>query len=199
MNATAIILTCERDKRMSALLLRGLEKYWPEIQPLVVLDTDRSTEADIPGDVRDVVRRVPYLRRVFDAWQLSPTEDIYILDSDCLICGHPYDFGVPAYQGVKGHRDDESGIQIWRDLGVEFSTVIPRFVGGVFSAKRSMWADNVDLAIEYVRECVKRGHDQVKYPGVICEQSLQAGLWRKTYPDNPLDLQRYPINNITPD
>jgi len=197
MTATALILTCERDHKHAERLVRGIEKYWPGLIPLVMRDSDKSTETDIPGDVRDVVRRVPYLRRVFDAWAIIPTEDVYILDSDCLIYSQPTDFGVPAYQGVVENTDDPAGVRIWKDLGVDMPIIRPRFVGGMFSARRDMWRSNLDLAIAYVRECVSRGFDRAKYPGVVCEQSLLAGLWRKTYPDCPLDPERYAINRMT--
>ncbi len=196
MKPVVVILTCQRDRRMADLLVCGIERYWPEVKPVLMVDTDRSTEVSLPADVREVVRRVPYLRRVFDAPYLSDNGELYFLDSDCLICGHPSDFCVPAYQGVPGFQDDTKGVEIWRDLGVEFP-VRPRLVGGMLSAPTAMWHDNLDLSIAYVRECVKRGYDKLELPGVICEQTLQAGLWKKTYPDNHLDYNRYPINHMT--
>lgn len=198
MNATAVILTCLRDEVMANMLADAIVRVWPGVAPLILWDTDKSTETDIPGDVRDVVRRVPYLRRVFDAWKLADAEDVYILDSDCLLYSEPTDFTVPAYQGVFGYSDNADGIALWGDMGVTFAKVRPCFVGGVFSARKSMWAGKEELAYEYVRECARRGWDRRHDAGVVCEQSFQAGLWRQTYPDNPLPFMRYPIHWMTP-
>ena len=55
-----------------------------------------------------------------------------------------------------------------------------------------MFKNGRDLAIAYARICLRRGLDAARWPGVICEQSLQAGLWRNRYPDCPLDHMRYP-------
>jgi hypothetical protein len=197
-----VVLTCKQHKHLSDALLAGIAKYWPEVTPLVMVDTDRSTEADLPPDVRDVVRRVPYLRRVFDAPPLITTEKVYVLDADCLLYRHPTDWKVPMYQSSPCFWDDPAGVNIWRELGVEFETVAPRLVGGVFSAYRSMWTANYDLAIEYVRICAGYGLDRMRYPGVTCEQGLVAGLWRKTYADQEdaiLDPSRYPIGDPTDD
>lgn len=194
---TALILTCERDRPLAELCSAGITKYWTGVSPLVVMDTDRSTETDLPDDVRDMVRRVPYMRRTFDLPYLSPTEQIYILDSDNLVYGDPVDFGPAAYQASMRASDDSIGLDIWKELGITFPTTSPRFCGGMFSCEASMFKDGRDLAIAYARICMRRGVDETKWPGVICEQSLQAGLWRSKYPDCPLDPGRYPLINPT--
>ncbi len=194
MKATAIILTCRNDRHIADLLVRGIEKHWPEVTPKILFDTDRSTETPLPEDVRDIVRKVPYLRKVFDVTALSDTDDIYVFDGDMLIYGYPEEFVVPRYMVSLSAPDDPIGVLLWRQLGVEYSPVSPRFCAGTYSAHKSMLDDNRELAIEYVRLCVKWHLHEVRYPGVICEQSLAAGLWRKTYPDAPLPADRYPVN-----
>lgn len=197
--ATAVILTCKNDRMLADMLADAIARLWPGVTPLLLSDDDKAMEGDVPGDIRDAIRRVPYLHKVFDAWQMCPTEDIYILDGDCLLYKRPTDFPIGAYQATHVADDDEIGVALWRDLGVTMPRVYPRFVGGMFSARRSMWSSNLALIYEYTRECVRRGYDKAQYPGVVCEQSLHAGLWRTTYQDHPLDPLRYPINMITPD
>jgi len=193
MTATAIILTCERDKWLSDICAWGVTNLWPGVEPLVLMDTDRTTEAPLPPDIREMVRKMPVLRRVFDVPFISPTEDVYSLDSDCLIYSHPDDFAVPAYQGVAG-RDPEMGLRVWKALGYGFPITKPRFCGGMYSYKKSDFLGMKDLAIEYLRRCRLMEVDGGRWPGVVCEQSLIAGMWHLLYRDNPLEYVRYPIN-----
>jgi len=191
-----IILTCKRDERLARLASAGLRKFWPNANPRVFMDTDRSTESDLPDDVRDVVRRVPYLRRVFDFPLLANTETICIMDSDCLTYSEPAEFTERAFQGNPGGNDRMEGLALWREMGVKFDCHNVRFVGGMFTAGREMWIEGRDTAIEWVRRCVAKGHDRVRYPGVTCEQSLVSGLWRQRYPHNPLPPERYPYGRF---
>ena len=194
---TAMILTCKEHRHMADLCVAGIEKYWTGVSPLVVMDTDRETESDVPDDIRDTIRRVPYLRRIFDLPFLSPTEQVYIIDSDCLVYSDPTDFGPNAYQAVNSSGDDSVGVDIWRSMGIEFNQTRPRFCGGCYSAQVSMFRDGLDLAIEYTRRCMRLQRDKTEYPGVVCEQSLAAGLWRQKYPDCQLDPLRYPLIHPT--
>lgn len=193
-----LILTCERDRPWMEAATLGLDRFWPELPYQVVLDTDRETESQLPDDVRDLVRRVPYMRRIFDFPLLTDAETIYILDSDILIFDRPHDFGPAAYQGVPGNHDDLGATLVWRELGFEMPRIGPRFCCGMFSAPRAMWLDNRDLAIDYARFCIRYGYDRKKYGGVTCEQGFLAGLWRITNEDNPLPFDRYPIEHFTP-
>ena len=194
-----IILTCDRDKRLAELCLAGVEKFWPSVRPIVLHDTDTSTEVSVPDDIRDMARRIPYLRKVFDAPHIAQSEYVYYLDSDCLLFSEPTDFGTTAYQGVPGHVDAPDGLLVWRALGVEFDTIAPCFCAGMHSYRRTDFIKAAPLAIAYLRKCAEWGFDKVLYPGVVCEQSLVAGIWRKFYADNPLDPQRYPIHQPTPE
>jgi len=194
--ATAIIVTCERDRCLADLCVAGVEKFWPGVKPMILLDTDDTTEAPLPDDIRALVRRMPVLKRVFDVPFVSPTERIYSLDSDCLIYSEPTDFSVPAYQGTPGW-DAPNGIKVWHELGVEMPKIAPRFCGGMYSYRRVDFLDAKDAAIAYLRKCVEMGLHETAYPGVVCEQSLVAGMWRMAYPDNCLPFERYPINEPT--
>ena len=194
--STAIIVTCERDKWLSDICVEGIKKHWPGVDPLVMMDTDRSTEAPLPPDIREMVRRMPVLRRVFDVPFISPTEEVYSLDSDCLIYSEPTDFTVPAYQGVAG-CDPREGLLVWKAIGYGFPIIQPRFCGGMYSYRKSDFLGMKDLAIEYLRRCRLMELDGGKWPGVVCEQSLVAGMWHLLYKDNPLPKTRYPINNPT--
>jgi len=164
----------------------------------VVLDTDRETETRVPDDIRALVRRMPYMRRIFDFPLLTDAETLYIIDSDILIFDRPHDFGPVAYQGVPGAHDDLGACLIWRELGFEMPRIEPRFCCGLYSAPRRMWLDNRDLAIDYARFAMKYGYDKKKFGGVTCEQGFLAGLWRINNADNPLPFDRYPIERFTP-
>lgn len=190
----ALILTCEKHKKYADALVAGIKRYWPEMPYRVFWDTDRSTETSLPDDVRDAIRRVPYLRKPFDLPYLTDVDTMYLLDSDILLYGHPHDFGPRMYQAALGATDDPAGLMVWEELGYKFDIIRPRFCAGMYSCSPSMFRDNRNLMIDYVRLCIKHGHDRTKYPGIACEQSLVAGLWRMTYPDNMLDPTRYPAN-----
>jgi len=196
MTATAIIVTCERDRAFTEACVAGIRKYWSGVEPMVILDTDRETEAPLPPDIREMVRRMPVLRRVFDVPYVSPTENIYSLDSDCLVFSDPTDFPVPAYQGVAGH-DPVEGLEVWASLGKAFPIAHPKLCGGMYSYRKSDFLGLKDLAIEYLRRCRLRGLDRGQWPGVVCEQSLVAGMWRLLYNDHPLPADRYPLNRPT--
>jgi len=194
MKAESLILTCNAHLRYADALSIGLDKHWHEMPYRIIRDTDRSVESSLPDDVRDVVRRVPYLIKIFDFPTISDADTLYVFDSDILIFKHPEDFGERSYQCVPDYYDDEWALKIWKELGHTFERTSPRFVGGMFSCSPKMFLDNRELAIEYIRLCVRYGRDKVQYPGVTMEQGCIAGLWRMTYPDNPLDPIRYPIN-----
>lgn len=175
----------------------GLDRFWPGLPYQVILDTDRETESPLPDNVREMVRRIPYMQRIFDFPLLTDADTLYILDSDILIFDHPVDFGRATYQGVPGAYDDVGACLIWRELGIDLPRIEPRMCCGMFSAPRTMWLDNRDLAIEYAQFCLRFGYDKKKYAGVTCEQGCIAGLWRITNPDNPLPFERYPIERFT--
>ena len=198
MTATAIIVTCERDRMFTDACVAGIREYWPAVKPLVLLDTDRESEAPLPPDIRQMVREMPVLRRVFDVPYISPTEDVYSLDSDCLVFSEPTDFTVPAYQGVAG-SDPVEGLAVWKVLGYEFPITQPRFCGGMYSYHKTDFLLLKGLAIEYLRRCRLMGFDKGDWPGVVCEQSLLAGMWHLCYEDNPLPQSRYPLNRPTED
>ena len=188
-----MILSCARDAEITNLLVRGIHRFWPEVRPRVVMDTDRATETELPDDIRTVIReRLPYLRKFFDLPLLAESETVYILDADCLLYRHPRDFGPRAFQGTYGGPDLPAGLDLWREMGVEIDSRNMRFCSGVFSAGKEMWTEGREAGIEWVRRCIAKGYDKVKYPGVVCEQSLVAGLWRQRYPNNPLPPGKYP-------
>lgn len=193
-----LILTCARDLELATLLVRGLARFWPEVTPRLVLDTDTSTETDLPDDVREVARRVPYLRRVFDFPHIAETEQYVCLDSDCLIYRHPDEFGGLAFQGNPGGPDHADGVALWKELGYDLDSKNVRFCSGMYSAERALFLDNRDLAIEWVRRCRAKGHDRSSHRGVICSQSLVSGLWRQRYPHNPLPAEQYPYGRFRP-
>lgn len=191
-----LILTCEQHRKYSDATADGLDRFWPEMPYQIILDTDRSTETPLPDNIRELARgNAPCLRRVFDFPYLTDADTMYVLDADILFYGHPHDFGPRAYQGVVGAIDDPAGIKVWKELGYEFEKTTPRFCAGMFSCAASLFRDNRELAIDYVQLCIKRGLGESKYAGIHCEQTFIAGLFRMTYPDNPLDPTRYPINH----
>lgn len=193
-NATVVILTCKRDEELVQLCRAGIRRFWGNINVAVMLDTDRATETAIPDDVREVVRRLPYLRKVFDLPYIAPTDQLYCIDSDCLLYAEPTDWGPAMHLGLRGYCDLELGTRVWREIGYLFTRDTPRFCGGCWSAKRSeMFEPNRDLAIRYVRQCMKRGFDKHESAPIICEQCLLAGLWRMTYDEKLLDENKYPL------
>lgn len=199
-DSTVVILTCERDRYLVDLCQLGIKKFWPGVNLAVLWDHDRTTETDIPADVREVVRRLPYLRKVFDMPYIAPTDQLYCIDSDCLLFAEPSDWGPSMHLGMDGVSDHELGVSVWAELGYTFTRNSPRFCGGCWSAKRSeMFEPHKDLAIRYVRKCVEIGYDRRADAPVVCEQCLLAGLWRMTYKESLLSNERYPLYLPNPD
>lgn len=194
MSATAMILTCERDMALAEMCAEGVRRFWPGVTPMLVVDTDRSTETPLPVDIREMARRIPYIRRIFDFPAISPTEDIYQIDSDCFIYSEPTDFGIGMYQGVPGH-DTIGGLKTWQRIGYEFPIYRPRFCSGIISYRKSDFLRMRDLAIKYLRAArLMRCDVAGDFAGVLCEQSLAAGMHRMLYKNAPLPYERYPIN-----
>ncbi|MBE3038748.1 MAG: hypothetical protein IMZ62_08045 [Chloroflexi bacterium] len=157
----------------------------------VFRDDDRSTESDLPADVRDVVRRVPYLRKVFDIPLLVDAEQAFYIDSDCLLLRQPTEWeGQLRYQATPAN-ERESVVGFWREMGWQHRDV-PRFCAGIFSFEPSLFIENRHTAIEWVRMMIRLGRDRMLHPGVECEQGLVSGLWLSHYPDNPLPMDAYP-------
>ena len=194
----ALILTCERDIELAQLCARGLERFWPQVRPRLVWDMDRSTETDLPDDIRAIVRRAPYLRRVFDFPYIATTDTVCVLDSDCLTYDTPVEFTERSFQSNPGGPDHPAGLELWQEMGVTLDCHNARFCAGTYTMGRELFIDGRDTAIEWVRRCVKKGYDQLRYPGIVLEQSLIAGLWRQAYPHNPLPAERYPYIFKTP-
>lgn len=193
-----LILTCRRDRHLAELLKRGLERFWPEVRPVLVEDIDGSTETELPDDVRAVARAVPYLRRVFDFPHIATTEQYVVLDSDCLIYRPPVEFEGLKFQGNPNGSDRGEGLRLWREFGHPIDCKQVRFCSGMYSVERSLFLDNRDLAIDWVRRCVAKGYDRCAHRGVICCQSLTSGLWRMKYPHAPLPPEAYPYGTFVP-
>ena len=191
------ILTSEEHKPLAELCARGIRRFWPEVAPRIYLDTDHTTETPLPPDLRELVRRVPYLRRPLDLPWRGDSETIYVLDADCFVFRPPTDFSLAAFQGVPNYMDDLAGIGIWKSLGLGPRPATPLFCGGMYSCPRRLFLDNREMMIAYLRKCIEAGYDRDEHPGVICEQGLVAGIWRANLPDNPLDPMRYPIHRMT--
>ena len=198
MQNDCLILTCERDKHLADLLVRGLERFWPEVKPVIVFDTDTSTETPLPDDVREVARRVPYCRRMFDFPTIATTDPYIVLDSDCLIYRRPGEFDGLCFQGNPGGQDRMEGLRLWKEFGEDVDSKNVRFCGGMYSVNRSLLIDNRDLAIDWIRRCIIKGYDRCPHRGVICEQSFISGVWRKAYPHSPLPPGGYPYGNFVP-
>jgi len=187
------------------LCRQGIELFWPGIRLTVLHDKDYSKDTDLPEDVREVVRRVPYLRKVFDLPYIAPTDQLYCIDSDCMLFDEPHDWPDVAHLSVLPGRDGrvwlEQGSAIWESLGQPPLDLEYIFCGGCWSGKRSeMFEPYRELAIAYVRECVKRGHDDANVVGhaVVCEQCLLNGLWHLAYQDVFLSNYRYPLYRPNP-
>jgi len=198
-HASVVILTCERDREMVELARRGIELFWPGANVCLLWDTDTATETELPGDVRDVVREVPYLRKVFDLPYIAPTDQLYCLDSDCFTCAEPVDWAPAAHNAVgpgsMGKVWLQQASEVWQSLGRPALPQDHLFCGGCWSASREemFGGDRRELAIEYVRECVRRGYHKTQYPGPVCEQGLLNGLWHTRYVDTHLIYERYPL------
>ena len=198
--STVIVPTCERDAWFSDLAVAGIRKYWPEATVLEFRDTDTSTETKVPDDIRALCRESPYLRKQVDApFLCEGVDDLYILDADCFMFQRPTEFiSRPySYQGhtLHGHSDYPWGITVWGKLGHHFPVTSPLFCAGMFSAPMKMWAYNRELMFDYLRQCRMMGYHRTswEYSNVTLDQSLAAGLWRKTCQDNPLPALAYPL------
>jgi hypothetical protein len=201
--STVVILTCERHREMLKLCLGGIEAFWPGVKVAVLRDDDYSKDTELPEDVRAVVRQVPFLRKVFDMPFVSETDSIYCLDSDCLVFDEPWDWGpeqgLYVLPGTLGFEWLKKGNEVWKAIGQPEIRTDRIFCGGCWSASRKkMFEDTRDIAIAYVRECVKRGYHEDQYAGVLCEQCLLNGLWHIAHEENPLDIQRYPLDIPNP-
>jgi len=198
-SAIIIVPTCDRDAWFSDLAVEGIRKYIPNIPVLEFRDTDKATETDVPDDIRQLCRDVPYLRKQVDApFIVGGVDDVYILDADCFVFQRPDEFlGAYSYQGhtLHGHPDYPWGLNVWGKLGHHFPNVKPLFCAGMFKAPRKMWTLNRSLMHDYLRQCMKLGYHRPgwEYSNVTMDQSLAAGLWRKTCPDNPLPALEYPL------
>lgn len=193
-----LVPTCERDKWFSDLAVEGIRKFWPDMLVVELYDTDTSTETTVPDDIRTLCRAVPYLRKQIDGPYIVGTDDLWILDSDCFMFKRPGVFDRDySYQGrtLYGNNDYPWGLRVWKELGHSFPVTSPLFCAGMFSAPITMWTDNRELSFDYLRHCVKRGYHRRdwQYSCVTMDQSLAAGLWRKTCPDNPLPALEYPL------
>ena len=193
-----LMLTCERDKELAKVSAEGLKKFWPGCRPMLFMDTDTATEAKLPDDIREMVRRMPYLRRYFDLPRFASTEPFAILDSDCLCYQNPAELNGLAFQGNPGGGDRINGLRVWKELGFEIPNQDVRFCCGMFTATMEMFEQR-DLAFEYLRLCRKYGFDRdCAYPAVVCEQGMISGMWRLKYPHNPLPPHRYPWETYVP-
>jgi len=195
---TVCVPTCERDKGFSDLAVEGIRKFWPGAMVFELLDTDTSTEVEVPDDIRKICRDVPYLRKQIDLPFIVNTDRIVILDSDCFLFKRPDELAdTYAYQGqtLLGNQDYPWGLKVWKKMGFSFPKVEPLFCAGCFSAPRTMWTYNREMMFEYLRTAVKMGYGNIdwEYCPVTLDQSLCAGLWRKTCHDNPLPALEYPL------
>jgi len=202
-HATVIILTCDRDKQLVELAERGVRAFWPGINVSILHDRDKSAETELPDDVRDVTRRVPFLRKIFDLPYLAPTDQLYCIDSDCFLVEEPTDWAPAAHlavpPGSMGSVWLKQGNELLLQLGESAIDESLIFCGGCWSASRAeMFDPNRELAIEYVRAAVKKGYDKTKYPGPVMEQCLLNALWHKTYADCHLSNERYPLYRPNP-
>lgn len=205
MSKTIVIVpTCERDKWFSDLAVEGIRTFWPEVMVMELLDTDKSTETDVPDDIRDIVRKVPYLRKQIDAPFIVDCDRIVLLDADCFMFAKPDELvNQYAYMGhtLYGNHDYQWGTKVWASLGHFFPKTEPLFCAGCFSAPRTMWTYNRELMFDYLRQCMKLGYGKWDWDfhPVTFDQNLNAGLWRKTCRDNPLPALEYPLGIPTMD
>ncbi len=210
-DSTVVIITCDRDKELLDLCLKGIKVFWPDINVAVLRDKDAEHETDLPEDIREIIGHGPFLRKVFDLPFLSKTDKIYCLDSDCLLFETPTEWvgyrGLYVLPGSAGQDWLNKGADVWETVGKTLKLDLPPidrttiFCGGCWSASvDKMFKPTRDIAIEYVRECVRRGYDNPAKIGyaVICEQVLLNGLWHLAHPKNPLPNYRFPLDEPNP-
>ena len=196
--STVVVLTCDRDAELMDLCRAGVKKFWPGIRIAEVHDKNTPCLApDVPGDLWELSKTIPYLRKVLDMPWASETDQIYCIDSDCLIVDEPWDWPAAAYlsvaPGCLGSMWLRWGSAIWESLGCPPIDTTRIFCGGCWSARRSeMFEPYRDLTFAYIRECHKR-HKDHKFPGPVYEQCLLNGLWHMAYKDRRLPEWRYPL------
>ena len=205
-HATAVILTCNRDCEIVSLCQQGIRLFWPGMNIAVLHDTEAGI-SDLPDDVWAIRDKIPYLRKVFDLPWVAPTDQIYCIDSDCFLVAEPTDWAPAAHlavgPGSAGQEWLDQGAEVWKAvLGYSPIATDHIFCGGCWSAdRRKMFGEPTPdhpkrkLAIEYVRECVRRGYDKAQYPGPVMEQCLLNGLWHLAYGECDCHLvsDRYPL------
>ena len=201
-DSTVVILTCDRDREVLGLCLKGIERFWKGIKVAVLHDKDRSKDTDVPSDLRDLAQEIPYLRKVLDLPSISATDQIFCIDSDCLLVDEPYDWPDAAYlsvgPGCLGSMWLKWGSNVWESLGYPRLDESRIFCGGCWSAKRSeMFDPHRELIFDYLHECIRRGYHKHKFPGPVMEQCLLNGLWHMAYQDRQLPQWRYPLYHPT--
>lgn len=200
MTRTSIVIvpTCERDKWFSDLAVEGIRKFWPEATVFEFHDEDKSLWADCPDDIREMCNESPYLRKQVDAPFVCGVDDVYMLDADCFMFARPTELiEAYSYQGNTLYKQEDYpwGLNAWSQIGFNFPVITPLFCAGMFKAPRTMWTYNREMMWDYLRCCKRLGYDNPKFEfsHVTMEQSLVAGLWRKTCKDNPLPELEYPL------
>ena len=178
-----------------------MSRDWPD--STVVHDKSEPFIDDIPEDLWELSKEIPYLRKVLDMSWASKTDQIFCIDSDCMIVDEPWDWPAAAYlavgTGCLGEMWLRWGTEIWQSLGCAPIDTTRIFCGGCWSARRSeMFEPYRELTFAFLRECVKRGHHKHKFPGPVMEQCLLNGLWHMAYKDRRLPEWRYPLYKPTP-
>ncbi len=200
-DSTVVILTCDRDKELMDLCRQGIELFWPGINLAVLHDKDADHETPLPDDIRELCRKMVYLRKIFDLPYIAETDQLYCLDSDCMLFDEPLDWGpaqhLTAFPGSLGKQWLKQGADIWQALGKSRLDEILIACGGCWSGKRTeMFEPYRDLSIAYIRECVKQGILDQREPQVVMEQCHLNGLWHLAYghlPAHHLPTNRYPL------
>lgn len=182
-----LILTCDSDQRRFEALTRGLRHYWPEAQHVILRDTDRSTESDLPDRVRACVRKFVNLRRVFDLPLMSDAEWLCFVDTDCLFTDTPTELLEPCYQPALRYRDLPQWEEMWSGIGVQVPSGYPQLSGCLYTIRRQ---DLLDHREEAVR-CVEYAISHSDFDPFCCYEGIVAGIWRRHYKNNPLDRMRY--------
>ncbi len=200
-NSTVVVLTCDRDAELMDLCRRGIARFWPGVNVAVVHDKSECYADDVPDDLWELSKTIPYLRKVLDMPFASATDQIYCIDSDCMTVDEPWDWPEAAYlavpPGCLGEMWLHWGSEIWESLGCPPIDTTRIFCGGCWSAKRSlMFEPYRELTFAYLRECFKR-HGAHEFPGPVFEQCLLNGLWHMAYRDRRLPLSRYPLYHPT--